>query len=152
MVLKRVLVVAGLVLGMAGMALAANDHGPGGDGAEHDRVVKHRMHGGPGLEHMALRNIMAELLSARTGKSAGEIQALFESNGPHEAFDQLGISDEDHRALFKQAHTTLVNRMAAANLITPQQAEKARSAKIEMRVHRGPKPPQAPMPPEESDD
>ncbi len=44
------------------------------------------------------------------------------------------------RALMKEARGTLITRAQAANLITGEQAEKLRAAKVEMRhkrKHRG---------------
>jgi hypothetical protein len=124
----RTLVTAGLVaLGVAGAAMA-------GDG-EH-RVVKHKMHGGASVEFMAMHNIMAEQLSAKSGKTVAEINALFEKGGPHEVADALGIKHEEMRDLMKQARITLIARAQAANLITAAQAEKLRQAKIEVREKR----------------
>jgi len=116
-----------------GVALATDD----GERVER-HVIKHR--GGPGhmasVEHAAMRNIMVEQLSAKTGKTAGEIQALFEQGGPLQAFETLGVSDEDARAMHQQARQTLIERAERAGLITGAQAEKLKQAKIEIRHKR----------------
>jgi hypothetical protein len=126
----RTLVTAGLVaLGVASVAMA-------GDG---ERRVKHKIHGGASVEFMAMHNIMAEQLSAKSGKTVAEINALFEKGGPHEVADALGIKKEEMRDLMKQSRITLIARAQAANLITAAQAEKLRQAKIEVhekRVHK----------------
>lgn len=141
MKLKNIVVAGLLALGAAGVAIAGSG---GGDGER--TVVKHRMHGKgghpPSVEFAAMHNIMAELLSAKTGKTTAEIQALFEEGGPHGVAEKLGLKDEDIKPLFKEARSTLITRAAAAGLITAQQAEKLRAAKIEMRMRhkRGPGP------------
>lgn len=126
----RTLVTAGLVaLGVASVAMA-------GDGER--RVVKHKIHGGASVEFMAMHNIMAEQLSAKSGKTVAEINALFEKGGPHEVADSLGLKREEMRELMKTARGTLIARAQAANLITAAQADKLRAAKIEVhekRVH-----------------
>lgn len=119
-----------------GVALAADD---GKEERVVERhVIKHR--GGPGhmasVEHAAMRNIMVEQLSARTGKTTTEIQALFEQGGPMEAFETLGVSDEDARAMHQQARQTLIERAQRAGLITAAQAEKLKQAKIDIRHKR----------------
>ncbi|MGH8481388.1 MAG: hypothetical protein ACRES8_02875 [Nevskiaceae bacterium] len=128
----RNLVMAGLLaLGAAGVAIA------GADGER--RVVKHKIHGGASVEFTAMHNIMAELLSAKTGKTQAEINALFEKGGPHEVAEALDLKREDMRELMKEARGTLITRAQAANLITAAQAEKLRAAKIEThhkRVHK----------------
>ena len=122
------LVTAGLVaLGIASVAMA-------GDG-EH-RVAKHKMHGGASVEFVAMHNIMTEQLSAKTGKTVAEINALFEKGGPHEVADTLGLKREEMRDLLKQARATLITRAQAANLITAAQADKLRQARIEMHEKR----------------
>ena len=121
----KTLVMAGLLaLGAAGVAMA-------GDGEK--RVVKHRVHGGASVEFTAMHNIMAEQLSARTGKTQAEINALFEKGGPHEVAESLGLKKEDMRDLMKEARITLITRAQAANLITAAQADQLRQAKVEMR-------------------
>jgi hypothetical protein len=137
--LKKVLLVAALAVGATGVALAASDGPRGGDG---ERVeIRHRAgpggHGGHfSVEHVAMHNIMADLLSARTGKTPAEIQALFEKGGPHEAFEQLGLDEDEVRPLFKEARLKLIDRSAKAGLITTAQAEKLKSARIDMRHKR----------------
>jgi hypothetical protein len=146
---RNIVVVGLLALGAAGAAVAADDRiverhvvksgGPGDEQVER-RVIKHR--GGPGhmghfsIEHAAMHNIMAEQLSAKTGKTPAEIQALFDKSGPHETFEALGLADEDFGPLFQEARKTLITRAQAAGLITAQQAEKMRAAKIEVRHQR----------------
>jgi hypothetical protein len=131
--LARNVLVAGLfALGAAGLAYAGS--GKGGDDGE--RVVKREVRKGFGhasVEFAAMHNIMAELLSARTGKTQAEIAALFDAGGPHEVAEQLNLKREEMRELMKEARGTLITRAAAAHLITAQQAEKLRAAKVEMR-------------------
>ena len=132
----KVLAAAVLALGSAGLALAASDGGSRGDGERgHSHKMVHR--GGHfSVEHMAMHNIMAEQLSAKSGKTVAEINALFEKGGPHEAFEQLGLDEDEVRPLFKEARLKLIDRSAKAGLITAAQAEKLRSAKFEMRHKR----------------
>ena len=145
--LKQLWVAGLLALGAAGAAVAADDpvverhvikHGAGDEPTVERHVIRHR--GGPmghaSLEHAAMHNIMAEQLSAKTGKTVAEIQALFDKGGPHQAFEALGIADDDVGPLFQEARRTLITRAAAAGLVTAQQAEKMRSAKVEMRHKR----------------
>jgi len=132
MQLKKILAVGLIALGAAGVAFASGDR-EGGEGKAH------RMHGEmrhASVEFAAMHNIMADLLSAKTGKSVAEIRALFDKSGPHEAFEQLGLSKDEIRPLFKEARQTLITRAAAAGLITAQQAEHLRAAKVEMRHER----------------
>jgi len=123
----KALLAAMVALGVAGIAMA-------GDGER--RVVKHKVHGGASVEFVAMHNIMSELLSAKTGKTTAEIQALFDKGGPHEVAETLNLKHEDLQPLFKQARLTYIDRAQAANLITAQQAEKLRTAKVEMRTKR----------------
>jgi hypothetical protein len=133
MQLKNIVVASLLALGAAGIAIAA----PAGEGDGERRVYKQRIHGKgghpPSVEFAAMHNIMAELLSAKTGKTTAEIQALFEEGGPHSVAEKLGLKEGDMKPLFKEARSTLITRAAAAGLITAQQAEKLRAAKIEMK-------------------
>ena len=145
---RKILVVTGAVLlAMAGAAFAAGE--AKGEPRVERHVIKHR---GPpmghSVEHTAMHNIMAELLSAKSGKTAAEIQAMFDSSGP-ETFEQLGVDEKDVPALFKQARGKLIDRAQSANLITAAQADKLRSAKVEMKVRfdRG-HPPLPPPPPD----
>ena len=124
----KTLLVAGLVaLGAASVAMA-------GDGER--RMYKHRAHGAASVEFTAMHNILSELLSAKTGKTQAEIQAMFDKGGPHEVAEKLGLKHEEMKPLFQQARGTLIDRALAANLITAPQAEKLRAAKIEMRHKR----------------
>ena len=132
MQLKKILAVGLLALGAAGVAFASGDR-EGGKGKGH------RAHGEmrhASVEFAAMHNIMADLLAARTGKTAGEIQALFEANGPRQAFEELGLSKDEMRPLMKEARQTLITRAAAAGLITAQQAEKLRAAEVKMHHKR----------------
>lgn len=119
MLTRKILVAGLLALGAAGLAYAGS-----GKGFGHASV-----------EFAAMHNIMAELLSAKTGKTQAEIAALFDAGGPHAVAEKLGLKREDMRELMKEARGTLITRAAAANLITADQAEKLRAAKVEMR-HR----------------
>lgn len=161
MQLRQWVVVGALALGTAGLAGATFAADAPAPRAER-HVIKHRMHG-PGrhasVEFAAMHNIMAELLSAKTGKTTAEIQALFDRGGPHEALEALGLDDDEMRPLFKEARATLITRAARAGLITAEQAETLRKARAEMRMRRlkGPPPaapeaPEAPLPPDFEDD
>lgn len=144
----KILAAMGLALGVAGAALA--ERGEHGSHGEHgDRMVKRHFVRHHGVEMAAMHNIMAELISARTGKSVGEVQAAFEDGHPHEAFEKLGLSEDDARALRKQAREKLVVKAQAAGLITSAQAEKIRSQPEPkmLRVPHPPAPPDAPTPP-----
>ena len=128
MKMKPLLMAGLLALGAAGVAIA------GADGER--RVTKHRIHGGASVEFTAMHNIMTELLSAKTGKTQAEISAMFEDGGPHAVAEKLNLKDGEMKALFREAHGTLITRAVKANLITEQQAVKLREAKIEMRHKR----------------
>jgi hypothetical protein len=131
MLARKVLVAGLLALGAAGLAYAGS-----GKGGDDERIVKREVHRGFGhasVEFAAMHNIMAELLSAKTGKTQAEIASMFDAGGPHAVADKLGLKKEDMRALMKEARGTLITRAAAANLITADQAEKLRAAKVEMR-------------------
>jgi len=126
MLARKILAVGLLALGAAGIAFAAGD-GPG------KRQRGHGPMGHASVEFAAMHNIMAELLSAKTGKTPAEITALFDAGGPHAVAEELGLTHEDMKPLLKEARGTLITRAAAAGLITAQQAEKLRAAKVEMR-------------------
>jgi hypothetical protein len=131
MLTRKILVAGLLALGAAGLAFAGS-----GKGGDDERIVKREVHRGFGhasVEFAAMHNIMAELLSAKTGKTQAEIAAMFDAGGPHEVAEKLDLKREDMRELMKEARGTLITRAAAANLITAQQAEKLRAAKVEMR-------------------
>ena len=150
---RKVLVAGLLALGAAGGIGAAMAAGGDSDAPRAERhVIKHRMHGAASVEFTAMHNIMAELLSARTGKTTAEIQALFEKGGPHEAFDALGLTREDVQPLFKEARLKLIARATSAGLITSQQAEKLKAAKMEMREKRRFAPEAAPAHEDEDDE
>lgn len=140
MQLKKYVAVGLLAVGAAGAAFAGSaDEGARGPGYR----VKHHVIGGPdggpiSVEFAAMRNIMAELLSAKTGRTPAEIRTLFEKGGPREAFEQLGLSEDQVRPLFQEARTTFISRATAAGLITAEQAEKLKAAKVEMRHVRRP--------------
>ena len=129
--LARKIAVAGLLaLGAAGLAYAGSGE-KRGDG---ERVVeRHKVIGHASVEFAAMHNIMAELLAAKTGKTAAEIAALFDEGGPHAVTEKLDLKRDEMHALMKEARGTLITRAAAANLITAEQAEKLRAAKVEMR-------------------
>lgn len=140
MLVRKVVAAGLLALGAAGLAFAASESTtPGADTGEHHM---HHRHGpmGPSVERAAMHNIMAELLSAKTGKPVAEITALFENNDPHEAIEQLGLKPEDLRPLFKQAHETLIQKAQAAGLITAAQATKLRAEPLP--EHMGHRPPE----------
>jgi len=125
----RTLAIVGALALSAAAAVFADD-----DGGKR-RFVKHHDH--PSVEFAAMHNIMAELLSAKTGRTPAEITALFDAGGPPEVVEKLGLKHEDMRPIFKEARATLITRAQAANLITAAQAQELRAAKIEMRL-RGP--------------
>jgi hypothetical protein len=127
--LKRLLIGSALVVAVAGVAFAAED-------SHHGARMKMRAHAQASVEFAAMHNIMTELLSAKTGKTPAEINALFESGGPPEVAEKLGLKHEEMEPLFKEARATLITRAQAANLITAAQAEKLRAAKVEMHHKR----------------
>ena len=125
MKVRNVMVAGLLALGAAGLAYAATDNAGPDDGVQQ----MHRMHHMRGMarasvEVAAMHNILAEELSARTGKTTEEIKALFEKSNPHDAMQQLGLTHDDMRPLMEQAHATLIDRAAAAGLITADQAKR----------------------------
>jgi hypothetical protein len=132
----RLMVVAGLLaLCATGLAQASDKD----KRVEEKRVVEvHKVKGmrHASVEFAAMHNIMAELLSAKTGKTPAEIAALFDEGGPHEVAETLGLKKEEMRALMKEARGTLITRAQAANLITSEQAERLRQAKFEMHHKR----------------
>jgi hypothetical protein len=135
---KTIVAVGLLAAGVAGATLAADRvvKEEGDREVRREVIVKHRGHRGASVEFTAMHNIMAEMLSAKTGKTTAEIQALFEKGGPHEAFETLGIAEDEVRPMFKEARQQLISRAERAGLITGEQAEKLRTAKIEMRHKR----------------
>lgn len=133
---KKILVAGLVALGAAGLAWAGSDKPRDGERIEKRHVVKEFGHAS--VEFAAMHNIMAELLSAKTGKTQAEIAAMFDKGGPHEVAEELDLKREDMRDLMKEARGTLITRAAAAKLITAEQAEKLRAAKFEVhqkRVH-----------------
>jgi hypothetical protein len=139
MLARKMVVAVLLATSVGGLAWAADGAKPDKRVDEKRIVEKHVVHGPMGhasVEFAAMHNIMAELLSAKTGKTPAEIAALFDAGGPHEVVDTLNLSEDDMRATFKEARNTLITRAAAANLITSAQAEKLRAAKIEMHHKR----------------
>lgn len=131
----RKVVVAGLLaLCATGLAQAADKDKRVDEERVEKRVVEvHKVRGHASVEFAAMHNIMAELLGAKTGKTPAEIAALFDEGGPHAVAEKLGLEKEEMRALMKEARGTLITRAQAANLITAQQAERLRAAKVEMR-------------------
>jgi hypothetical protein len=127
--LKQLLIGSTLAVALVGVALAAED---AHDGAR----MKMRAHAQASVEFAAMHNIMTELLSAKTGKTPAEINALFEAGGPPAVAEKLGLKHEEMEPLFKEARATLITRAQAANLITAAQAEKLRAAKVEMHHKR----------------
>lgn len=128
-------------LGAGPLAFAADE------GAHpHARHVKFLHRFGPSVEHAAMRNIVAEALSAKTGRSAAEISAKLDDTSPQDVAREFDLSEADMKALHKQARLTLIQRAAAAGLITAAQADELRKAP--MPEH----PPRPPMPPEIEDD
>lgn len=133
---KKILVAGLVALGAAGLAYAGSDKPRDGERVQKREVIKEFGHAS--VEFAAMHNIMAELLSAKTGKTQTEITAMFDKGGPHAVAEELGLKREDMRDLMKQARGTLITRAAAAKLITAEQAEKLRSAKFEpheKRIH-----------------
>ena len=136
MLARKVTVAALLALGVAGLAYA----GSGERSGDHEQriVERHKVMGHASVEFAAMHNIMAELLSAKTGKTQSEIAALLDEGGPHAVAEKLGLKREEMQSLFKEARGTLITRAESAHLITAQQAEKLRAAKVEMHKPRGP--------------
>jgi hypothetical protein len=131
MYLRSILAAGLLALGTAGAVFA--EGATGGDPAH--RMHPHMMAGS--VEHVAIHNIMAQLLADKTGRSVDDIRALFEGSDPHDAIAKLGLSRDDMHALMEQAHDTYVTKATAAGLITADQAQKIRAAHAE---HFGPPP------------
>jgi hypothetical protein len=131
MTIRKVLLAGVLAIGAAGVAVAAAEPSRGDDGARHEgHHMRHDMMRAS-VEVQAMHNLMAELLSAKTGKSASEIKALFEKAGnPHAVTEQLGLSHDDMRALHEKAHGQLIDKAAAAGLITAEQAAKLHAAPL----------------------
>lgn len=127
MVARRILLAGLFAAGAAGLALAAPD-ADRRDGAtvRHHHIVHGAGHAS--IERAAMQNILAELLSEKTGRPAAEIAAMFGDGPPHEALEQLGIAGDQMPPLFQQAHAMLIKKAAAAGLITATQA-----AEIEAR-------------------
>ena len=135
MLARKVTVAALLALGVAGLAYAGTSERHG----DQERIVeRHKVMGHASVEFAAMHNIMAELLSAKTGKTQSEIAALLDEGGPHAVAEKLGLKREEMQSLFKEARGTLITRAESAHLITAQQAEKLRAAKVEMHKPRGP--------------
>jgi len=133
---RKILVASILALSAAGAAYATGDKG-----SDHDRDGDHgRMHHRMpfSVEHVAMHNIMAELLSAKTGRSQDEIRAMFQNGDPHEAIEKLGLSRDDMRALMQQAHLTLIQKAQSAGLITAEQATKLKAAPFPAERRGGP--------------
>jgi hypothetical protein len=124
--MTRIKILAGALLVLVAGATSAADKA-------------HRHHGfGPSVEHAAMHNIMADLISAKTGRPAADVRKLFADGDPREAVEKLGLSRDDMHALMKQAHEQLVARAAAAGLITAEQATKIRAMPLpEPGEHRG---------------
>lgn len=137
----RKVVVAGLLaLCATGLAQASDQDKRVDKRVDEKRVVEvHKVKGmgHASVEFAAMHNIMAELLSTKTGKTPAEIAAMFDAGGPHEVAEQLGLKGEEMRALMKEARGTLITRAQAANLITSEQAERLRQAKFEVHRKRG---------------
>jgi hypothetical protein len=123
--IRNVVIGAALAVSLIGgaPAIAADD-----DATPRGHHVKfvHRM--GPSVEHAAMQNIVADALSAKTGRSAVEIKTMLEDDPPHEVAKDLGLSEADMKGLFKQSRETLIQRASAAGLITAEQAAELRKA------------------------
>lgn len=136
MLARKMVVAVLLATGVSGLAWAADD---AKTEKRVEKRIEHKVRGPMGhasVEFAAMHNIMAELLSAKTGKTPAEIAALFDAGGPHEVVETLKLSEEDMRATFKEARGTLITRAAAANLITAAQADRLRAAKVDMHHKR----------------
>jgi hypothetical protein len=141
MAMKNILAAGLIAASVVGAAFAAGDRGDRQGERSGDDHARH-MHGAmrhASVEMTAMHNILADLLSAKTGKSAGEVKALFEkSDNPHEAMESLGLSRDDMRTLHDQARAKLIDKAATAGLITAEQATQLRAAKL---PRHGPRPP-----------
>lgn len=142
MFIRSILVAGLMALGAAG-ALAASDARP--EPQAHDEGFHRGGHHGAGLsvEHAAMHNLMASLIANTTGRSEAEIRALFASGDPRDAAQKLGLSRDDMHGLMKQARGQLIDKAAAAGLITADQAAELRAAQMpEPPEHDGPPPAQ----------
>lgn len=133
----RKMVVAGLLaLCATGLAVASDKDKRVEDKRVERMVEVHKVRGHASVEFAAMHNIMGELLSAKTGKTPAEIAALFDEGGPHAVAEKLGLEKDEMRTIMKEARSTLITRAQAANLITAQQAEKLRVAKVDIHKHK----------------
>lgn len=127
MYVRSILAASLLALGAAG-ALAASKPAPPdvpqGHGMHHGGMHGMRF----SVERVAMHNIMAELISQKTGRPVAEVRALFENGDPREALDKLGLSHDEVHAMMKTAHSQFIDKAAAAGLITADQAAKLHAA------------------------
>ena len=100
------------------------------DAPGHEFHHRHHRFGG-GVEGAAMRNLVTQALSERTGRSAAEIQALAKEAGPRGLAEKLGLDRDAMRQIFVSAHQQLVQKSLAAGLITAEQAD--RLLKMPMR-------------------
>jgi hypothetical protein len=117
-------------LGVSAMAFAyANE-----DAADsaHARHAAHMHHSQFSAEHAAMHNLIVAALAVKTGRSQDDIAKLFKDNAPPDVGRQLGLDEDAMHTIFANAHRTLIERMQAARLITPDQAEKLKAAPLPM--------------------
>lgn len=129
---KPVAILALAALGLAGTAIAGHhgdgDHRGGG-------------RGGPpaSVERAAMHNLLAERLAGSTGRDAAGIASLLGETPPWQVADKLGLSPEQMHEAVQSARATLIERAAAAGLITAAQAKELAAARPPAPPEGGPK-------------
>ena len=101
----------------------------------HAQHAAHMHHAQFSAERAAMHNLILGALVAKTGRAPDDIAKMFEEGGPPEVAKQLNLSEDDMHSIVTNAHRTLVERMQAARLITPDQAEKLKAAPLPMHHH-----------------
>jgi hypothetical protein len=120
----------GLLLSLPMLASAQNwnDSGPPA-GMKGERAPRSGERPVP-LDRMAMHRLLAAEFARRSGRASPEIFALLESRPPPEVAEELGLDRETARAAMVAARSTLIQRMQDAQLITPEDAQKARAAPL----------------------
>ncbi|MFP5304544.1 MAG: hypothetical protein ACLGI7_01810 [Gammaproteobacteria bacterium] len=119
--MKSLKLAGALLAGIAVTAAAYGAQATAPDEVHHAHFV--RKHHRASLEHMAIANAMAAELSARTGRSAEEISALFKDGGPRKVAEELGLEREQMKDAMQAARSKVIAQATAAGLISAEQAE-----------------------------
>jgi len=124
-----------VTVGVMGLAAATVvfAHPEGSSESAHAQHAAHH-HGAFSAEHMAMHNLIVAAVATKTGRSQDDIAKMFEQDQghPQDVGKQLGLDEDAMRGIFVNAHRTLIERMQAARLITPDQAEKLKAAPMPM--------------------